>query len=152
MTEWIVAVCAVLSLGGAAFSWWRANASSKARDKSQAAAAHADETLAEIRRQTLALEGLASAARPDRLVFEHERGVAWRLRNTTDREIAIERLENAQEFAREPFVDFLPLVIEPRDSAKVQLVGFASHPAPASMELQLRGEPDTFRVPIPPTG
>jgi hypothetical protein len=151
MTEWIVAACAVLSLGGAAFSWWRANVSGKARDESKASATRADETLAEIRRQTLALEGLVAAAQPDPLVFEHENGILWRLRNTTDQEIAIERIENAQEFGRAPFDDFLPVVIQPRDAIKVTLLAGWGLPVPATMELQLRGEPGTLRVPIPPS-
>jgi hypothetical protein len=88
MTEWIVAACTVLSLGGAAFSWWRANASRKARNEANAAAARAKETLAEVRRQTLALEDLAATVRPDPLVFEHDAGLQWRLRNTTNSEIA----------------------------------------------------------------
>lgn len=149
MTEWIVAACTVLSLGGAAFSWWRANASRKARDDSQASAARAEETLAEIRRQTLALENLAAAVRPDPLIVEHDAGVLWRVRNTTNQEIAIERLENALEFARAPF-DLLPVVIQPKDATKVTLLAVWGVPVPATMELQLRGQPGTLRVPIPP--
>jgi len=149
MTEWIVAACTVLSLGGAAFSWWRANASRTARNEANAAAARAKETLAEVRRQTLALEDLAAAVRPGPLVFEHDAGVLWRLRNTTNREIAIERLENAHEFARAPF-DLLPVVIQPKGATEVTLLAVWGLPVPSTMELQLRGQPGTLRVPIPP--
>ena len=149
MTEWIVAACTVLSLGGAAFSWWRANASRTARNEANAAAARAKETLAEVRRQTLALEDLAAAVRPGPLVFERDAGVLWRLRNTTNSEITIERLENAQDFLRAPF-DLLPVVIQPRGATEVTLLGVWGRPVPPTVELQLRGQHDALRVPIPP--
>lgn len=144
-------MCAVLSLGGAAFSWWRANASRKARDESKAAAERAEATLVEVGRQTRALEELAATARPDPLVFERDSGVLWRLRNTTSMGIAIERLENTGDFVQAPF-GLLPVVIQPKGAIEVTLLGVWGQPVPATMELRIRGQDGTLRVPIPPQG
>ncbi len=149
MADWIVAVFTALSVIGAGFSWWKANASRKSRDESKAAAVRAKDTLAEVRRQTVALEDVAAAVRPAPLVFEHDSGVIWRLRNTTGQEIAIERLENLDSFLRAP-LDLLPLVIQPNDAAEVTLMGAYGKPIPPTMELRIRGRDDILRVPIPP--
>lgn len=149
MTDWIVAVCAVLSIAGASISWWRANLSRKARDAAEQAASHADKTLIEVCRQTKAQETMAAAMVPDRLVFEHDTGIIWRLRNTTNDEIAIERLENASEFLREPF-SLLPVVISGKGATEVTFMAAYGFPVPATMELIIRGETATTRVPIPP--
>ena len=140
--------CTVVSLGGGAFSWWRANLSRKARDESVAAARRAEETLREIRRQTSALETLAAAVTPDPLVLEHDTGILWRMRNTTLLEIGIERLENASEFVHKPF-EWLPVVIPSKGAVGITLVGVWGNPVPATMELRLRGSAEIFRVPIP---
>lgn len=149
MVEWIVAVCSLVSLAGAGFSWWKANASRESRVKSEAAAQRAVDTLAEVRRQTVALEELAAAARPAPLVFERDAGVLWRLRNTTSKEIAIERVENLSAFPGKP-IDQLPVVIQPGDAIQVTLLHILGADLPASMELRIRGRADVLRVPVPP--
>lgn len=150
MADWIAAVFTALSVIGAGFSWWTANASRKARDESKAAAERAEETLAEVKRQTLALEDLAATVRPDPLVLEHEVADAWRLRNTTSEEIAVERVANSEAFAFPPF-DLLPVVIQPKDAAEVTLTRILEESLAFSMELRIRGRDGILRVPIPPS-
>jgi len=151
MADWVMVALTALSLMGAGFSWWRANASQRARDQSADAAKRAEESLSEVKRQTLALEELASAVRPDPLVLEHETADLWRLRNTTNEEIAVERVLNLQAFAFRP-IEMLPVVILPKDAAEVSLVRVWEEPLVYSMELQIRGRADVLRVPIPPQG
>lgn len=163
MTEWIGAVGTILTLIGAAFSWWRANKSKTAkldaeraradaetaRSQAQDAARRAEETLAEVRRQTAALETVAAALQQPPLRFEHNTGILWRLRNTTKSEIAIDRLANVTEFVGRPF-DW-PVVIQPGGAIEVRLIDVNEVPLPASMELQIRGSNETLRVPMPPS-
>ena len=162
MTEWIGAVGTILTLIGAAFSWWRANKSKAAkieaeqaradaetaRGEAQDAARRAEDTLAEVRRQTAALETVASALQHPPLRFEHNTGILWRLRNTTKSEIAIDRLVNVTEFVGRPF-DW-PVVIQPGAAIEVRLMEAYEAPLPTSMELQIRGSGEVLRIPMPP--
>lgn len=148
MADWIVAACAVLSLVGAGLSWWRSNASRKAREDARTAAEHAQSTLTEIRKQSTAMEAIAAAVQPDSLVWEHDAGMLWRLRNTTAAEIAIERVKNATEFAGKPF-RLLPTVIPPGGAVSVTLFSAYEIALPATLELEIRGRTDVLRLPVP---
>lgn len=155
VTDWIVAVCTAAAVLGGAFSWWKANMSRTAQDAARTAAVEAVDaadraaaTLAEIRRQTLALETLTASVTPDPQRLEHDSGTIWHLWNTTTSEIAVERIENLAEFPTKP-IDLLPVVIPPGGAVEVTLFSAWGAPVPATMELRLRGRDDVFRVPIP---
>lgn len=69
----VMAVCAVLTIVGAVFSWWHANASKKARDAAEKADANAT-------RQREAIEKIAEALNP--APEEHAFSVEWQDRHT----------------------------------------------------------------------
>lgn len=124
------------------------DASMEARNSAAAFAKRAEDSLSEVRRQTIALEQLAAATRAEPLVIEQVDSVSSRLRNTTDQEIAIERLENQSQFGWKIFVGPLPVVIQPNDAAEVVLFDLLERPTPAALQLRIRGRDDLLRVPL----
>ncbi len=92
-----------------------------------------------------------ATVRPDPLVLEHETGDMWWLRNTTEKEIAVERVGNLDAFDFPP-LDLLPRVIQPKDAAEVTLTRVYGDDGrvASSLELRIRGRDDILRVPIPP--
>ena len=103
----VMAVCAVLTIVGAVFSWWHANASKKARDAAEKADANAT-------RQREAIEKIAEALNPT--PAEHAFSVEWQdeqtfvLRNTGTAPVTVNAITN------DPKRDFavpLPFTLDP---------------------------------------
>lgn len=145
MADWVVAACAVVSLVGAGVSWWMSNKSKAARVASQQAAEHADATLAAIQRQAAAVEELAAAVRPDDLTLEPSSPGVWLLKNNTDSEIAVERIENLDAGA----MGLLPRVIYGHDAVEVVIERSMAQKRVTALELKIRGRAELVRVPIP---
>lgn len=90
----VMAVCAVLTIVGAGFSWWHANASKKARDAAEKADANAT-------RQREAIEKIAEALNP--APEEHAFSIEWQneicfvLRNIGTAPVTVNAITNDTE-------------------------------------------------------
>jgi hypothetical protein len=109
----VSAVCAVLTIVGAAFSWWHSNASKKARDAAEKADANAT-------RQREAIEKIAEALNP--APAEHAFSVEWQskdtfaLRNTGTAPVTVNAITNDTE---EIFAVPLPFTLNPGSSQRI---------------------------------
>ncbi len=102
-----MAVCAVLTIVGAVFSWWHANASKKARDAAEKADANAT-------RQREAIEKIAEALNP--VPAEYAFSVEWQskdsfvLRNTGTAPVTVNAIANDPE---RNFEGKIPFTLDP---------------------------------------
>ena len=114
--QWWSAIAAVVSIVFAVFSWWHSHASSKAREQAaeenlrakrheqlaEEAARRADESLAEVRRQTEALEALAERSRlPDiTATRDPKNDKILVLTNNSHKSITVAGVDNADKWLR----------------------------------------------------
>lgn len=163
VSAWVSAVAAALSVAFAVFAWWYSHASAKAKEQAsqerrraeeherlaRQSARRADEQLAEVRRQAEALEALVRRASPPVLVARPVAEHRWALVNTTDEQVAVEEVANADEWlllAVDGEVD--PFIVEPHGTVEVNAHTAMGKPGAHHLELRL-GDGELLRVELP---
>lgn len=145
MAEWISTAMAVLSGIGAAWAWWQANLSGKARERAEAAERQACEELRQMQEQTDSLKRLAEAfeqqvKQAQGPALKVARGPRMnsspRLVNTSQREVQVEELLNRDAFVR---IDGLetPFILAPGEARELRAIGALGKPVPPTLHLRL---------------
>ncbi|MFC2756812.1 hypothetical protein [Propionibacterium acidifaciens] len=147
----VSAVCAVLSILGAAFAWWRANLSKKAktgaetaRDEAAAALRAAQETAAALR------EMAAKLPEPPRFTLRpassSPRNTAWILASARDEPQTITEVVNGDKV---PMLNGLeaPLTLGPGEPVQFQAFAYGA-PMPPSLVLRVEGVEGLVHVPF----
>ena len=145
MAEWISTVMAVLSGIGAAWAWWQANLSGKARERAETAERQACEELRQMQEQTDSLKRLAEAfeqqvKQAQGPALKVERGPrmnsSLRLVNTSQREVRVEELLNRDAFVR---IDGLetPFILAPGEARELLVIGALGKPVPPTLHPRL---------------
>lgn len=152
---WVSSISAVVSIGGAAFAWWRSNLSRRAKEEAEAARLRADEALAATKAQAEAARESAGATRaiadalaPPVLVAQQAGNDIWLLRNTSREPVTIAEWLNQDTEAIVQGLETLPVTIPPGQSHEVLALatwGGSIH----ELVLRLDGHPQPVVVPIP---
>ena len=139
----VMAACAVLTIVGAVFSWWHANASKKARDAAEKADANAT-------RQREAIEKIAEALNP--APEEHAFSVEWQskdtfvLRNTGSAPVTVNAITNDTE---EIFAVTFPFTLNPGGSQRIYEIPAMTDGHVDELVLDIADSPTPFTVPLP---
>lgn len=153
MAEWISGVCAVLSLVGAGFAWWRSNLSAKAKreaeqqaqlaarkiEAAEQQAAKLSEQVAELRKMRDLLQG------PPLEMFAIGEN-RWHLTNKRDEPVVIEEIVNEDDFVR---IRIGAMELAPYGATEVVALGALSKPLPTTLLLRITSRPDPLHVRIP---
>lgn len=156
-TDVVGAVCAVLSMCGAGFAWWRANLSRRAKEDAEAATARAEqeakaaeETALQMRRTAEHLEQLVSTLAGPRFTLRptgsDTHSPLWRLTSNRGEPQTITDVTNRDEFVRLDFAT--PVRVEAHQVVELLALGAWGKPRPASIGLTVDGVPDTVWVPF----
>lgn len=167
MAEWISGVCAVLSLVGAGFAWWRSNLSAKAKREAEQQAQLATRKVEAAEQQAAAAKCQADAVRgqaaklseqvaelrkmhdllqgPPLEMFAVDKNV-WHLTNKRDEPVVIEEIVNEDDFAH---FDIGAMELAPQGATEVSCFEAMGLPLPATLVLRITSRPDPLHVRIP---
>ena len=143
MSAVVSAVCAVLTIVGAAFSWWHSNVSKKARDAAEKADANAT-------RQREAIEKIAEALNP--APEEHAFSIEWQskgtfvLRNTGTAPVTINAITNDTE---DIFAVAYPFTLNPGCGQRIYETPAMTDGHFDELVLDIADSPTPFTVPLP---
>ncbi|MFC2556617.1 MAG: hypothetical protein ACFNXV_01780 [Pauljensenia sp.] len=139
----VMAVCSVLTIVGAGFSWWYANVSKKARDAAEKADANAT-------RQREAIEKIAEALNP--APAEHSFSIEWQneicfvLRNTGTAPVTVNAITNDTEGLFDaPF----PFTLNPGCGQRIYEAPVLTSGHVDELVLDIADSPVPFTVPLP---
>ena len=139
----VMAVCAVLTIVGAVFFWWYANASKKARDAAEKADANAT-------RQREAIEKIAEVLNP--APAEHAFSVEWQskdsfvLRNTGTAPVTVNAITNDVEGL---FAVQFPFTLNPGCGQRIFEAPAMTDGHVDELVLDIADSPTPFTVPLP---
>ena len=105
--------------------------------------AQGEEAAGSAARSAAAVEEIASALAPPRLVVEWVSSTAFALRNTSSEPVTVEALRGS--FIRAPFA--VPVTIPPGESIPGRALSAHGRPFPDELVLDLKGEDDPVVVP-----
>lgn len=147
----VSAVCAVLSIAGAAFAWWRANLSKKAKTGAETARDEAAATLEAAQETAAALREMAAKLpEPPRFTLRpassSPRNAAWILASARDEPQTITEVVNGDKVPM--FKLEAPLTLGPGEP--VEFFGHATLavPMPPSLVLRVEGVEGLVHVPF----
>lgn len=138
----VSAVCAVITVIGAALSWWQSNASKKAREAAERADANAT-------RQREAVERIAEALNPDppevAFAVEWQGKTMFNLRNTGTIPVTVNAITNDAEGI---FVVELPFTLNPGMKQRILWAPAQSSGHIEEMVLDIDGREAPVNVPL----
>ena len=158
VASWAAVGSAGLALLAAAAAGGFSLQATKARDAAELAASRAQAARDDARSAAEAARALTESLRqptstnqprtdPGPLTLEPDSGVQWKLRNSSDTEMVVEALVNADDFVRRPIA--LPATIPPAEAIEVVLVEAWGSRLPETMTLRLNNRTDTVSIPLP---
>lgn len=130
-------VLTVVSMAGAAFSWWKANASSKARSQAEAAERRAKDLVSVSQLAAHSTDAIARTVEGPALELQRSRGDQWLLVSNRDDPITVVELINAAEFNQQIAEFRLPFTIQPRSQYRFALLTRGVRPLPHELHLRL---------------
>lgn len=148
----IAAVCAAISILGAAIAWWRSNYSRTAKNDAEDARDYSRRMLEALETtatsvQKLSTNGDTTMARTEPFTLTYLRGSLYRLQNNTDADAIVEQIDNADRFVR---LDLQTgTTIPARDAVEFLIAGAWGMPVPGELVLGLAREDHPTRIPIP---
>lgn len=149
----VSAICAVLTVIGAGFSWWRSNLSKAALQSADEAKQRILDQVAALERQAESAErnlaemrSIADSLRGPDFTLEHVVRSKFALTNRTSEQATIESVVNRAAFMRIDLPD--GQVLEPDEVCQFLVTESGGLPLSPNLELRISGRLDLVRLPL----